>query len=687
MDLSIFCPYQVSSSNGQPMARGGAVPLMRGRLLLVPLLLSLLTTLTADETPPLSVAPESPRPNRRYWRWEEFPPASLGEGCQPVDRWKATVKDDDARRVAEAVAELARLEMEAALSQCDDSIESLQASGDTCEKDGVASDAEVSCAGTSQGAADEDGAAWNCGLGLQRAVGASSTIDTMSLEPRPSAMCLVPEAQPGLETEPVEPLSCSQLVPASEEDGVWDCTELCVFRQCGYVCEYNEFTEEMKCAWDLQPCTVARECSTADLSSEDEGHSRSQCEAVPQGAGTTCVYTSGGAGTAHLICVVLFLGFVAMMLTSMVPLIGKPWWPPFQERGAALLLINAASSIIYAWATLVTDHHAPAWLLGGQTDARLWLGWLRLCFGFALWHSSLAVRLHAMGQLYLHDAEPLFWPIKLLQYMAPWLVLCYMTTVTDDPKLTISAGVILLSFFSFFHSMYLAAPLLKLRQTLPELPPTAAGVAAGLLNVCWIYIAIDQEADDGCSEIVPLPCAPSDAAAKAGGRRFMGTVLTILIMSAQWLLAVGPLLKEYIKNDPAFIEQFEPPPSKRQPDYAGPMEPEVPPEFEDEAEREARRLRVRGKDSDDEEGEEGEEGAGEGAAKQQQQRGGKGKGKIGASFSNLFAGATDKVGRRRFRKKKGELKGDDAAADSSDGKAPLPQLESGPLRTGEKLGF
>ena len=111
------------------------------------------------------------------------------------------------------------------------------------------------------------------------------------------------------------------------------------------------------------------------------------------------------------------------------------------------------------------------------------------------------------------------------------------------------------------------------------------------------------------------------------------------------------------------------------------MEPEVPPEFEDEAEREARRLRERGKDSDEEEGgEEGEEGAGEGAAKQ---RGGK----IGASFSNLFAGATDKVGRRRFRKKKGELKGDDAAADSSDGKAPLPQLESGPLRTGEKLGF
>jgi hypothetical protein len=648
----------------------------RGLSLWLPLLLSLLTRLTADETPPLSIVPDSPRPNRRYWRWEEFPPAALFEGCQPVERWKQVLKDGEARRVAEAVAELARLEMEAAVAQCEASVESLLASSDKCENDGIISKAEVRCAGSTQGATDDDGASWNCGAGLQRAVGASSTIDFLSMEPRADAVCLVPEAQPGLDAEPVAPLTCSQLVPATEgPNGLWECVELCVFRQCGYTCEYNEYTEDMKCAWDLQPCAAAQQCSSADLSGEEE-HSRSSCEAVPQGKGTACAYTSKSAAASHLICVTLFLGFVALMLSSMVPLVSKPWWPPFQERGASVLLLNAVSSIVYAWATLVTDHHAPSWLLGGQTNARLWIGWLRLGVGFALWHSTVAVRLHAMGQLYLHDAEPLFWAIKLFQYLVPWVVLCFITTSTDDPKVTLSAGVILLSFFSFFHCMYLAAPLLKLSKTLPEVKPMAISVTASLLNLCWIYIGIDQESDDGCSELVPLPCAPSDAHATASARRFLGTVSTMAILAAHWIVVVGPLLLAYVRGDPKFLEQFEAPLSKRAPGYAGPLEPEVPPDFEDEADREARRLRERGPDSD-------EEGGAEGDGAQNKPAG------FGASFSNILAGATAKAGgQRRFRKKQSD--------GPSDGVA-LPQLEGGPPRNpppaesivargGEKLG-
>lgn len=657
------------------------------RLLLL-LCLSWCTQLGADETPPLSVLPDSPRPNRRYWRWEEFPPAELFEGCASSQIWKVEVKDEAARRVAKAVAELAALEMEAAVAQCEEGVENLRASSDKCENDGVASAAEVSCAGADQGPTDEDGADWNCGAGLRRAVAASSTIDFLSLEPRTDATCLVPEAQPGLDTEPVEPLTCSQLVPATEADGLWECTELCVFRQCGYTCEYNDFTEEMKCAWDLQPCTAAQQCSSADLSGEEE-HSRSNCEAIPQGKGTTCVYTSGSAAAIHLTCVVLFLGFVALMLSSMVPLISKPWWPPFQERGAVLLLLNAVSSVVYAWATLVTDHHAPSWLLGGQTDARLWLGWLRLGCGFALWQSTVAVRLHAMGQLYLHDAEPLFWAIKLIQYLMPWIVLCAMTTSTDDPKITLSAGVILLSFFSFFHCMYLAAPLLKLRETLPEVKLTAGSVTAGLFNTCWIYIAIDQESDDGCSEAVPLPCTPSDARATASARRFLGTVSTVVLLAVHWIGVVGPLLLEYARGDAKFLEQFEAPPSKREPDYAGPVEPEIPPDFEDEADRETRRLRERGAEQNDGDGN-GETEA-DGDATQKKKKG------LGSSFSNLLAGATAKAGgRRRFRKKQRDIRVNGHSYDS-DGVA-LPQLEGGPLRTegapidrivvrgGEKLG-
>eukprot|EP01043_Picozoa_sp_COSAG02_P081915 COSAG02_NODE_20256_length_841_cov_0.501348_1_plen_141_part_10 len=90
----------------------------------------------------------------------------------------------------------------------------------------------------------------------------------------------------------------------------------------------------------------------------------------------------------------------------------------------------------------------------------------------------------------------------------------------------------------------------------------------GLFNICWIYIAIDQESDDGCSEVVPLPCTPSDARATASARRFLGTVSTLVILTAHWIGVVGPLLLEYARSNPKFLEQFEAPPSKREPDYA-----------------------------------------------------------------------------------------------------------------------
>ena len=119
---------------------------------------------------------------------------------------------------------------------------------------------------------------------------------------------------------------------------------------------------------------------------------------------------------------------------SLSALLGKPWWPPFQERAAGLLVITAAAAGLFGWATLVTDYHAPSWLGGGAKvragnlsradpatarrtgpdcmrlqSSKLWLCWLRLVLGYGLWSSGVLVRLQAMNQLYLHDAEPLWY--------------------------------------------------------------------------------------------------------------------------------------------------------------------------------------------------------------------------------------------------------------------------------------
>jgi hypothetical protein len=167
----------------------------------------------------------------------------------------------------------------------------------------------------------------------------------------------------------------------------------------------------------------------------------------------------------------------------------------------------------------------------------------------------------------------------------------------------------------------------------------------------------------------------------------LGTVSTFVILTVHWIGVVGPLLLEYVRSDPKFLEQFEAPPSKREPDYAGPMEPEIPPDFEDEADREARRRRERGAEQNDGDG---ETQAG-GNVTQKKKKG------LGASFSNILAGATAKAGgQRRFRKKQGHIHVNGHTY-NSDGVA-LPQLEGGPLRTegapidrivvrgGEKLG-
>jgi hypothetical protein len=268
---------------------------------------------------------------------------------------------------------------------------------------------------------------------------------------------------------------------------------------------------------------------------------------------------------AHLICVTLFICFAAIMGASCVALMGKPWWPPFQERSAFLLLLTAVAALVCGWATLVTDYHAPTWLGGGQTNARLWLCWLRLVCGFGLWVATITARLQAMGQLYLHDAEPRFFGLKVLQYWLPWLVVGAIVTHSADPPCSMLGPTLVLTLFSVFHVVYLSMPLLPLRAALPELRPTVLAVELALLNNGWISFAIEGEADDRCvrEHGGTMPCPEQETGATAASRRFLGTVTMLSIIGTHWLCAHGPLIWAYWQQDPAFLNLYEKP-SKRQ---------------------------------------------------------------------------------------------------------------------------
>ena len=164
-----------------------------------------------------------------------------------------------------------------------------------------------------------------------------------------------------------------------------------------------------------------------------------------------------------------------------------------------LSMLTLTSGLLYAWATLIADEHAPAWLFGGgHTDSSFWFCWLRLVLGFGLWSSALLTRLQAMNKLYLHNEEPLWFLIKLiqvtprlvcrrlayvqlprfanlppppqppqnlpqhpprsppamgscslcaelcgaLQYLTPWLVVAMMVTLTADPPISLFSGTL-----------------------------------------------------------------------------------------------------------------------------------------------------------------------------------------------------------------------------------------------------
>ena len=253
-----------------------------------------------------------------------------------------------------------------------------------------------------------------------------------------------------------------------------------------------------------------------------------------------------------MLCVCVFLAFAVTMALSCAALLGKPWWPPFQERSPYLLLLTASAAVVYGWATLVTDNHAPAWLGGGQTNARLWLCWLRLVCGFGLWVAALMARLHAMCQLYLHDTEPIFFGAKVVQYWFPWLVVGAVVTHSADPPCSMLTPTLALTLFSIFYVAYLSFPLLHLRSALPELLPTVLAAEIALLNNGWISAAIENEADDRCVRELggTMPCPAQEITADAAARRTLGTVTVIAIIGAHWLWAHGPLVWAYWQQDP-----------------------------------------------------------------------------------------------------------------------------------------
>lgn len=141
-------------------------------------------------------------------------------------------------------------------------------------------------------------------------------------------------------------------------------------------------------------------------------------------------YVPGDDGGDRLCTYVFFAVCGATVLTVLV-ILSDPWWPPFEERSPGLMIMMCLSSVVWSWASLVVDNHAPEWMMlasltpGGAATVKFWLVWMRMVAGSGVFIGCLFVRLHAANALYIVKAvsEPKWWAIRLLKYMLPWLVL------------------------------------------------------------------------------------------------------------------------------------------------------------------------------------------------------------------------------------------------------------------------
>ncbi len=140
-----------------------------------------------------------------------------------------------------------------------------------------------------------------------------------------------------------------------------------------------------------------------------------------------------GDDSGDSLCTSVFYAVCGAALLSILVILSDPWWPPFEERSPGLMVMMCVSSVVWSWASLVVDNHAPEWMMlasltagsDGTATVKFWLVWMRMVAGSGVFIGCLFVRLHAANALYVvKDVnEPIWWAVRLFKYLLPWLVL------------------------------------------------------------------------------------------------------------------------------------------------------------------------------------------------------------------------------------------------------------------------
>jgi len=245
-------------------------------------------------------------------------------------------------------------------------------------------------------------------------------------------------------------------------------------------------------------------------------------------------------------CLVLFFLVATVLFCAFLIVAQKPAWLPFKERDAGLSALTALAGLLYCWATLVTDDHAPAWLITNAGSSRLWHCWLRVVLGFALWSSCVLVRLHAITELYINDEEPVWFVIKLLQFLFLWVVAAVLVS-TRAVELSMAGATLALTGVHVFYALYLGAPVMKMRDSVPDFTPAALCLLLAYANNLWISIAIELDIDN----------PPGESKA----RRVLSTWSTLLLVGGHMLATHGPLVYKLFQTHghplAEFLQEYE----------------------------------------------------------------------------------------------------------------------------------
>lgn len=266
---------------------------------------------------------------------------------------------------------------------------------------------------------------------------------------------------------------------------------------CSTPCQHGSSCRSPEQCFGCAPGWVGRYCEQAMCDSaiqfEDEMgllvHAKGCYHGGRCAAKNSCVECLGGwTGSACATSPGAWVGLaveilgLSLLLPTLVLVLWKRKWLPFQEKGPILLVISNVGCCVWVGASGLAAHPQLVGILPeSQTvepDHVLYGMWLPFTLGFGLWFNAALIRCRNLVLIHLRGEVPYSPMVQLPLLLAPYIVASVL------PGRTSYIGWVAVLVLFFFYYLTATFQLIPLRADLDDVVPnTIAGLLALLAMI------------------------------------------------------------------------------------------------------------------------------------------------------------------------------------------------------------